>query len=176
MRQFHKFDFPHAAPDYRVLQGPANDRNASNYQQARHRSIQERRSHGQVPLSLESAADDVRALMESLQDIGPNPHELAERHETQVLIRAAIATLPPDQADAILLRFGGDLPIQEIAIAMKRTEGAIKSLIHRGLVILRKTLQEESVRGGVIEARRRASLHQDDDTTVNKHHGTHIEL
>lgn len=136
---------------------------------------QTRRSHGQSPLSLESATEDVRALMESLQDAGPNPHELAERHETQVLIRAAIATLPPDQADAILLRFGGDLSIQEIAAALGRTEGAIKSLIHRGLVNLRKTLHEESFRGGVIKERRHASLQQE-DTTLNKRHGTHIEL
>ena len=136
---------------------------------------QTRRSHGQTPLSLESATEDVRALMESVQDAGPNPHELAERHETQILIRAAIATLSHDQADAILLRFGGDLPIQEIATALGRTEGAIKSLIHRGLVNLRKTLQEESVRAGVIEERRQASL-QPENTSLNQRHGTHIEL
>ena len=141
---------------------------------------QGRRAHGQAPLSLESAADDVRALMENLHDSGPSPHELAERHETQALIRAAVATLPSDQADAILLRFGGDLSIQEIAIALGRTEGAIKSLIHRGLVNLRKTLLEEAVRSGVIEQRRRGSLSeaalQNTEVPVKKRYGTHIEL
>lgn len=137
---------------------------------------QSRRSHGQVPLSLESSAEDVRALMESLEESGPSPHALAERHETQTLIRSAIATLPHDQADAILLRFGGDLPILEIAVALGRTEGAIKSLIHRGLVNLRKTLKEEVVRGGVIEHRRRATLQQEEAATTKKRHGTHIEL
>jgi RNA polymerase sigma-70 factor, ECF subfamily len=141
---------------------------------------QGRRAHGQAPLSLESAADDVRALMENLHDSGPSPHELAERHETQALIRAAVATLPSDQADAILLRFGGDLSIQEIATALGRTEGAIKSLIHRGLVNLRKTLLEEAVRSGVIEQRRRGSLSeaalQNTEVPVKKRYGTHIEL
>lgn len=136
---------------------------------------QSRRSHGQVPLSLESAVDDVRSLMESLQDSGPSPHELAAQHETQVLMRAAIATLPHDQANAILLRFGGDLSIQEIAVALERTEGAIKSLIHRGLVNLRKTLLEEAARGGIIEQRRRTpQVHE--DVATNKRYGTHIEL
>jgi RNA polymerase sigma-70 factor, ECF subfamily len=141
---------------------------------------QGRRAHGQAPLSLESAADDVRALMESLQDTGPNPHELAERHETQALIRAAVATLPADQADAILLRFGGDLSIQEISLALGRTEGAIKSLIHRGLVNLRKILLEEADRSGVIEKRGRGSLTesalQNTQVSVKKRYGTHIEL
>jgi RNA polymerase sigma-70 factor, ECF subfamily len=139
---------------------------------------QGRRAHGQAPLSLESAVDDVRALMENLHDEGPNPHELAERHETQTLIRAALASLPADQADAILLRFGGDLAIQEISVALGKTEGAVKSLIHRGLVNLRKILLEEAVRGGVIEQRRHtteATL-ASPETPVKKRYGTHIEL
>lgn len=138
---------------------------------------QGRRAHGQTPLSLEGAAEDVRALMENLRDEGPNPHELAERHETQTLIRAAVATLPADQADAILLRFGGDLSIQEISLALGRTEGAVKSLIHRGLVNLRKILLEEATQGKVIEQRRRTSIQESAlAETPNKRYGTHIEL
>lgn len=141
---------------------------------------QGRRNHGQPPLSLEGAAEDVRTLMESLHDEGPNPHELAERHETQSLIRAAIATLPEDQAHVILLRFGGDLSILEISHELGRTEGAVKSLIHRGLVNLRKILLEEAVRGGVIEQRRRSSALETtltpNEASVNKRYGTHIEL
>jgi RNA polymerase sigma-70 factor, ECF subfamily len=138
---------------------------------------QGRRSHGQVPLSLEGAAEDVRSLMENLSDSSPNPHELAERHETQTLIRSAIATLPADQADAILLRFSGDLSIQEIALALGRTEGAIKSLIHRGLVNLRKILLEEALQGKVIEQRRRTSVQESVlSEAPNKRYGTHIEL
>lgn len=101
-----------------------------------------------APLSLDAgAAEDVRALIESLRDDAPGPHALAERREVQEVLKAAVAALPSDQADAILLRFGGDLPLAEIAVALGRSEGAIKSLIHRGLVNLRKGLREEQVRG-----------------------------
>lgn len=106
-----------------------------------------RRSGGVPTLSLDAgAADDVRALIESLKDDGPGPHALAERREVQEVLRAAVAALPSDQSDAILLRFGGDLSLADIALAMGRTEGAIKSLIHRGLVNLRKNVREEQVR------------------------------
>lgn len=117
---------------------------------------QRRRQGGTPPLSLDQrTAADVRALIEAVGAPAPDPHEMAERQETQALLRAAIATLPPDQADAILLRFGGDLPLSEIALAMGRTEGAIKSLIHRGLVNLRRTLLAEAERSGVIDELRR---------------------
>lgn len=137
---------------------------------------QGRKNNGQTPISLDNTADDVRALIESLRDSTPNPHELAERSETQVLIRAAIGTLPQDQADAILLRFGGDLPIQEIALALNRTEGAVKSLIHRGLVNLKRRLLEEASQSGTIERlRHTTSLHAEMPLQQNRY-GTHIEL
>jgi RNA polymerase sigma-70 factor, ECF subfamily len=137
---------------------------------------QGRKLNGQAPLSLDGAAGDVKALIESLCDGSPNPHELAERHETQSLVRAAIATLPPDQADVILLRFGGDLPIAEIALALGRTDGAIKSLIHRGLVNLKRRLLEESEQSGTIEHLRRTTVHQTESALLQNRHGTHIEL
>lgn len=136
-----------------------------------------RRHAGATLISLDArAAEDVRALIESLRDEGPDPHALAERHETQELIRSAVATLPRDQADAILLRFGGDLPLAEIAVALNRTEGAIKSLIHRGLVNLRKTLNEEALRGGTIAQRRQqaASQPQEEETPATRR--SYLEL
>lgn len=101
-----------------------------------------RQRAGTTLLSLDGpTADGVRALIEGITSgEAPDPHEWAERHEAQEMIRAAIAQLPPDQADAVLMRFGGDLPLKEIALALNKTEGAIKSLLHRALVSLRKSL------------------------------------
>jgi RNA polymerase sigma-70 factor (ECF subfamily) len=100
-----------------------------------------RRYSGVTLISLDGpTANSVRTLLEGLPGDAPDPHQLAERSETQMLLRAAVATLPADQAEAILLRFGGDLPLREIAIALNRSEGAVKSLLHRALVGLRKTL------------------------------------
>ena len=103
---------------------------------------QARRTAGVSFLSFDSGtADQVRSLLEALPGTdSPDPHALAERAETQALVRAAVGALPGDQAEAVLLRFGSDLPLKEIAIALNRTEGAIKSLLHRALINLRKAL------------------------------------
>ncbi len=120
----------------------------------------------------QKTADDVRSLLEALETDGPDPHALAERHETRELLRSAIAKLPSDQADVILMRFGGDLPLAEIALALGRSEGAIKSLIHRGLVNLRKSLIVHAEEIGVTETLR----HRETSTeTVQRQHG-YIEL
>jgi len=103
---------------------------------------QGRKAAGVSFLSLDSTtADQVRSLLESLPGTeSQDPHAIAEKHEVQAMVRAAVAELPGDQAEAILMRFGSDLPLREIALALNRTEGAIKSLLHRGLVNLRKSL------------------------------------
>jgi RNA polymerase sigma-70 factor (ECF subfamily) len=114
-----------------------------------------RKSAGVTLVSLDNqTVESVRALLESLPGDTPDPHTLAERSETQALLRAAVAALPSDQADAILLRFGGDLPLKEIATALGRSEGAIKSLLHRGLVGLRKMLLSGANEAGALEQMR----------------------
>ena len=118
-------------------------------------------------------ADDVRTLLDALEQNAPDPHALAERGETQALLKSAIEKLPADQANAILLRFGGDLSLQEISTAMGRTEGAIKSLLHRGLVNLRKSLQGRAEEIGVLETLRHQNLSQ--EVATSKRHG-YIEL
>lgn len=122
-----------------------------------------RKSTGVTLVSLDNqTVESVRALLESLPGDTPDPHTLAERSETQALLRAAVAALPSDQADAILLRFGGDLPLKEIAVALGRSEGAIKSLLHRGLVGLRKMLLSGANEAGALEQMRHRT-----DITVN---------
>jgi RNA polymerase sigma-70 factor (ECF subfamily) len=96
-----------------------------------------------VSLDASTSPDGVRTLIEGLRSDAPDPGALAERQEMQAFLRSAIAALPHDQGDAILMRFLGDMPLKEIAAAMGRTEGAIKSLLHRGLVNLRRTLVQQ---------------------------------
>jgi RNA polymerase sigma-70 factor (ECF subfamily) len=88
-------------------------------------------------------SDEVSTFLEQLPDEGPSPQELAERHEVQELVRAAISRLPADQATAVMYRFQGDLSIREIARTLKRSEGAVKSLLHRALVTLRREMQQQ---------------------------------
>jgi RNA polymerase sigma-70 factor, ECF subfamily len=75
-----------------------------------------------------------------LPDAGADPALHAEENDRADEVRAAVAVLPHDQRQAILLRFGGDLPNREIAEIMGRSEGAVKLLTFRALTALRRSL------------------------------------
>ncbi|HTY72094.1 MAG TPA: RNA polymerase sigma factor [Actinomycetes bacterium] len=53
---------------------------------------------------------------------------------------ALVATLPPDQAEAVLLRVVVGLDTAEVAEVMGRTSGAVRVLTHRGLRTLQARL------------------------------------
>lgn len=127
---------------------------------------QGRRASGVTLVSLDTpTADSVRALIEGIAGVDvPDPHALAERHETQEIVRAAVATLAADQAEAVLMRFGSDMPLKEIAVAMGRTEGAVKSLLHRALVNLRKALLARAGEAETFGLRREAATAQQQAT------------
>jgi RNA polymerase sigma-70 factor, ECF subfamily len=100
-------------------------------------------------VSLDAAtADDVGSFLECLPDTAPSPQELVERKEVQALVREAISRLPADQGEAVLYRFLGDLSIKEIARALDRSEGAVKSLLHRALVSLRQGMLANALEQG----------------------------
>jgi len=67
-----------------------------------------------------------------------------EQAERRARLFQAVETLPEDQRKVILLRFGEEKSIREIAFDLKRSEGAIKQLQFRGLENLRARLREES--------------------------------
>ena len=93
-------------------------------------------------LSLDAqAAEDVDSFLEYLPADGPDPQTLVERSELQEVVRQAIGKLPADQARALSLRFLADLSIREIAHALDRSEGAVKSLLHRALEGMRQQLK-----------------------------------
>ena len=72
---------------------------------------------------------------------GPTPHDIAERHEVQQLVRAAIAALPEDQGDVLVYKYLGDLTLKEIAPLLGRSEAAAKSLLHRAVLSLRREIE-----------------------------------
>ncbi|HEY7926278.1 MAG TPA: sigma-70 family RNA polymerase sigma factor [Candidatus Dormibacteraeota bacterium] len=69
-----------------------------------------------------------------------SPELIVEHRERAAEVRAAVARLPDDQREAVLLRFGGDLRNREIAEIMERSEGAVKLLTFRAITALRKQL------------------------------------
>ena len=85
----------------------------------------------------------IRTLLDSsIPSRDASPHEIAERHEVQQLVRSAIAALPDDQGDVLIYRFLGDLSLSEIAPLLGRSESAAKSLLHRAVVSLRSEIEK----------------------------------
>jgi RNA polymerase sigma-70 factor (ECF subfamily) len=58
---------------------------------------------------------------------------------------ALIAGLPPDQADVILLRVLGDLPVADVARIFGKRPGAVRALQHRALRNLARNYSREAV-------------------------------
>jgi RNA polymerase sigma-70 factor (ECF subfamily) len=69
-----------------------------------------------------------------------SPEQIVEQRDREAAVRDAVATLPDDQRQAVLLRFGGDLRNREIGEIMGRSEGAVKLLTFRAMTALRKQL------------------------------------
>lgn len=62
---------------------------------------------------------------------------------TSVAIRKAISTLPVRQKTAIVLRYYADLPVGEVAEAMRVKEGTVRALTTQAIQSLRNTGQFE---------------------------------
>ncbi len=82
----------------------------------------------------------------ALHDEECHPHLEAERREQRRELLAAIAELPPERQQLLILRFVQEMRAADIALVMGRSEGAVKALLHRTLVGLRRTLQDAAVR------------------------------
>jgi RNA polymerase sigma-70 factor (ECF subfamily) len=71
-----------------------------------------------------------------------SPSQRAEREEQLLRVAAALAQLPEDQRDVVILRDSLDTPIRTIAEQLGRTEKAVAGLLLRGRRKLRDLLQE----------------------------------
>lgn len=60
-------------------------------------------------------------------------------------VRAVLDVLPQDQRDVLALRVIADLSVEQVAEVMGRSAGAVKQLQRRGLLAIRRALQERRV-------------------------------
>jgi RNA polymerase sigma factor (sigma-70 family) len=61
-------------------------------------------------------------------------------HEDAAVLAAALRRLTPRQRAVVVLRFGEDLPVTEVARLLRTTVGAVKSTTNRALARLRSQL------------------------------------
>ena len=74
----------------------------------------------------------------------PSPEQVTEARFDQQQVRRAILQLPKDQQQVVLLRFVEGFQNAEIASIVGKSEGAIRVILHRGLVALRYILGKEN--------------------------------
>ena len=82
-------------------------------------------------------------LDESLYSDASAPEETAEQNARQARLLPAIRKLTPDQRQVIALKFWHAWDNEEIARAINKPVGAVKSLQHRALASLQRYLQED---------------------------------
>jgi RNA polymerase sigma-70 factor, ECF subfamily len=92
-------------------------------------------------------------LLENPQELClQEARDVAEDYEDEETTRQALTlvrTLPPDQAEVILLRVVAGLDNTQVAGLLGKTPGAVRVLSHRGLRRLATILTEPMVVGGV---------------------------
>jgi RNA polymerase sigma-70 factor, ECF subfamily len=96
------------------------------------------------------AADDV-GLLDALQPATvrglADPAVVAEEDEATDRAVALVRTLPPDQAEVVMLRVVGGLDNAQVAAILGKSPGAVRVLSHRGLRRLARTLRARSAVG-----------------------------
>jgi len=93
-----------------------------------------------------------RSRLEIVTDVVPespsttaNPEDEALGTLTSVALMDAVAGLPPEQRDCLLMRFVQGLSITQTATALGRSEGAVKQLQLRAVRKLARVLPREAV-------------------------------
>ena len=78
----------------------------------------------------------------SLPSSAPSVVDEVVRRDRSRRIWSAIDQLPKQQRAAMVLKFGEDRKIDEIAVILGKSSGAVKLLLHRGVEKLRKELPQ----------------------------------
>ena len=108
-------------------------------------------AHNQVANVLRSRSRRTAAPLDLVDEpIAPDdPAAAAAASEDARRVRRAMATLPEDRRQVLVLRFVDGLSAREIAAVLERSEGAVRVLQHRALRELGSVLERWERREGV---------------------------
>ncbi len=94
---------------------------------------------------LQSEQHQLFAAQVSHQADHSDPHQLLVKQEQQVALHQQLALLSEPQADAIRLRFFGDLSFEEIALTMNCSISGAKRRVKNGLLNLADIINKETL-------------------------------
>jgi RNA polymerase sigma-70 factor (ECF subfamily) len=103
---------------------------------AHHRMVDDRRSAGRAPKVVAAEIEEAIVVGDAEEDA---PAVLSDQR-----LRELLGALSPDQRDVVLLRIVADLSLEDVAVALGKRRGAVKSLQHRALATLRRQLEREA--------------------------------
>lgn len=87
----------------------------------------------------EDMVDDFSGF--DVEETADGPEEMAQRNENRQIVRAAMSHLSEDQRAVLEMRYVAELSAPETAAILGKTEGAIRSLQHRGERALARLLE-----------------------------------
>lgn len=122
--------FLQVARDWRKFRGDDAALRRWVFSIAHNRLLDARRSVGRRPAIASSIVPD-RPAPPAPGDMDPD-------------LLDALGTLTPEQREVVVLRFVGDLPLEDVARITRRRVGAVKTMQHRALEALERALGEGS--------------------------------
>src|SRR5262249_14520986 len=105
----------------------------------RYHGVEKRCAGREVSLA---AADDSARCAPQLSDDGPTPSQLIMQKELQLQVADAVAQLPEDYHEVVILRNLQQLPFDDVAERMGRSRPAVQMLWMRAIRKLQDVLNE----------------------------------
>jgi len=105
-----------------------------------------RRNRGRTVVSLDELEEAGNGLMQK----GPTPLELVEAGDVSRAVASAVAALPAEQREVIVLKEYQDLTFVEIAEILGVPLSTVKTRLYRGLGQLRHRLERQGIRGAAV--------------------------
>ena len=87
--------------------------------------------------------DDPGSGARTIADDRPSPHALAEAGDTVRRLKQAVAELPEEYREIVLMRHVAELSYDEICTATGLPMGTVKSRLNRGRRMLAKAMEQE---------------------------------
>ena len=103
-----------------------------------------RRGRGKTYVSI----DDISASTPEVSERGPSALELIEARDLSRQVAAAVAALPEEQREVVVLKEYQGLTFVEIAETLDVPLSTVKTRLYRGLGQLRQQLVRQGIRGG----------------------------